>query len=611
MNSVFFGKGYQLMEQVMEQEHSQRLKSLRERISCQNAWGVMVPYNNCFQSEYMADCDHRLAWLTGFKGSAGLAIILENQAALFVDGRYTLQAPQEVDSHSYSVQPCGFDSIKEWLGKQPTKGGVLLYDPWLHTVHQVAAYHKHLDPLGIILEPCETNLVEEIWVDRPAVPCHPFLPHPEQWSGKGFKDKLLPILENMHSKNADYFIVTCPESLSWLLNIRGNDAPFTPSCQAFSVIDHQGHVQGFTDLRKVTDDIRIHCGHSVSWFDFQLFLTVVSSFVDKKVLADFSQLPQKVFDCLKKATAKILHETDPCILGRALKNDVEQKGAAATHQRDSVAVINFLAWLEKTCPLQPITESQAADYLLKQRQNQVNFQGESFPTISAIGAHAAIVHYNPDPLTNAVLSENALYLIDSGGQYLDGTTDTTRTIAIGNPNAEQKDRFTRVLKGHIALSTIVFPPETTGQQLDILARQFLWQVGLDYEHSTGHGIGSYLNVHEGPHRIGKRGEGVALQPGMLVTNEPGYYKTGEYGIRIESVLLVVRVQKNKGEDWLGFKTLTLVPIDHHLIDVSLLTVQEIKWINDYHARIYNKLSTKVDAQTKGWLQQATKDIKFC
>ncbi len=596
------------MKKVMEQEHSQRLKSLRERISLQNAWGAMAPYSNCFQSEYMADRDHHLEWLTGFKGSAGLAIVLETQAALFVDGRYTLQAHQEVDGHSYSVQPCGFDSIKEWLGQQSTKGGILLYDSWLQTVQQVAAYRKHLDPLGIILKSCDANLVEEIWYDRPAVSCHPFLPHPERWSGKNFKEKLKPILEEMHLKNADYFIVTCPESISWLLNIRGNDTPFTPSCQAFVIIDHQGQVQGFTDLKKITDDVRAHCGPSVSWFNFQLFLDVASSFVDKKVLADFSQLPQKVFDCLKKATAKVFHEPDPCILGRALKNEVEQKGAEVTHQRDSVAVINFLAWLERTYPLQSITESKASDYLLEQRQKQANFQGESFPTISAVGPNAAIVHYHPDPSTSAVIGGNSLYLIDSGGQYLDGTTDTTRTVAIGKPTAEQKDRFTRVLKGHIALSTIVFPSGTTGQQLDVFARQFLWQVGLDYEHSTGHGIGSYLNVHEGPHRIGKRGEGAVLQLGMLVTNEPGYYKTGEYGIRIESVMLVVPVQKNEGGTFLGFKTLTLVPIDHHLIDISLLTAQEIKWINDYHARIYNELSARVDEQTEVWLQQATESI---
>ena len=595
----------------MKQDYLGRLKLLREKISAQNAQGLIVPYNNCFQSEYMADCDHRLAWLTGFKGSAGLAVVLIDTAALFVDGRYTLQASQEIGKHRFSVQPYSLDSIKKWLEQETLERQILLYDPWLHTVQQLASYQKHLDPLGVILQPCKENLIDEIWIDRPALPIHPYIPHLECWSGKSSQDKLIPILENMRSKHADHHIITCPESVSWLLNIRGHDSPFTPSCQVFVVINHEGMVWVFGDLDKVTNEVRFHCGSFVLWMEPQQFLPIISSFSSKKILADFAQLPQKVFECLRQAKASVVHENDPCLLGRALKNAVEQKGAEAAHQRDGVAVINFLAWLDRSYRERQITEIEAADYLLEQRKKQEHFQEESFPTISAMGPHGAIVHYHANGLTNAILLGNSLYLIDSGGQYLDGTTDITRTIAIGEPTPEQKGHFTRVLKGHIALATAIFPVGTIGQQLDVLARQFLWQIGLDYEHSTGHGIGSYLNVHEGPHRIGKKGEGVALHAGMLVTNEPGYYNAGAYGIRIESVLLVVPMPKNGEGTFLRFKTLTLVPIDHRLIDMSLLTEQEISWINDYHSRVYDELSIKVDEHAKAWLQQATKPVKFC
>ncbi|WP_165380302.1 aminopeptidase P family protein [Candidatus Finniella inopinata] len=590
----------------MNKNHSLRLESLRQLISSFKGWGFLVPYSNCFQNEYMADCDHRLQWLTGFKGSAGLVIVLANHAALFVDGRYTVQAPQEVETRNFSVEPYSVDSIEKWLSQHSPAGQVLLYDSWLYTVQQISSYKKHLDPLGITLEPCDDNLIDAVWVDRPVRPCEPFVPHPDEFSGKSFKNKLEPILASMKLKSLDYMIMTNPESISWLLNMRSNDTPFTPSCQAFLIIDHGGGVQAFTDLKKVTQDVRNHSGDPVSWCEFKQFLDVVSSFSTKKVRVDFGQLPQKILDCLRHAKAEVLHETDPCILGRALKNDVEQAGAIAAQERDSIAVINFLAWLERSYQNKKITELDTVAELLKQRQKQTYFQGESFSTISAVGPHAAIVHYHPDPLTNTILSEDAIYLLDSGGQYLDGTTDTTRTIALGQPTDEQKDRFTRVLKGHIALASIIFPDGTTGQQLDVLARQFLWHVGLDYEHSTGHGIGSYLNVHEGPQRIGKGGHGAVLQPGMLVTNEPGYYKAGEYGIRIESVLLVIPLNSN----FLGFKTLTLIPIDRMLMDVSLLTKQEIEWINAYHDKIFTKLSSKVDEQSTGWLQEATKPIKF-
>ena len=590
------------------QLYKDRLTNLRKKIAHYHGDGILIPHADRFQAECLCAADQHLAWLTGFTGSAGLAIVLQSQAALFVDGRYTLQAHHQVHAEHFSIQPYCLKNVASWLKEHCQPGYVLLYDPWLHTVQQIKNYQKSFSEAAIVLKPCSTNLVKELWSTSDEETIHPFTVHPLKWSGESSEEKIQKIIAFLNQEQADQLVITSPSSIAWLLNIRGQDVPYTPDCRAFGILHQTGALDIFTDLQKVTKDIEIHCGPHVFWRDFSQFPVFLSQAYEKTVIIDPCQASHYIALELQKAKATLLERRDPCLLGRALKNQCEQEGAIAAHQRDGVAVTHFLAWLLELTTHTPVSELEAATYLLQQRQLQPYFQSESFPLISAAADHGAIVHYFPTPETNALIKPNMIYLVDSGGQYYDGTTDITRTVAIGTPTLEQKDRFTRVLKGHIALADIKFPLGTTGHQLDVLARQYLWQIGLDYEHSTGHGVGSYLAVHEGPHQIGKTVNSVPLQPGMIVSNEPGYYKTHEYGIRIENLMLVVPVETQGKHTMLGFKTLTLVPIDQNLIETGLLTPSEKKWLNDYHAYTFEKISPFVTGNVLAWLKQATHPI---
>ncbi len=593
---------------MFRNSYTGHLSGLREKIKIYKAAGILIPQADRFQNEYIQSSDNYLEWLTGFTGSAGLAIVLKDKAALFVDGRYTLQAADQVNINDFSIEPYTLLSIIQWLTTNCINNKSILYDPWLHTIQQIEGYNISLQTIDLTLKPCIPNFLEELAIDRPPYQFSAFEVHDEQWAGETTKNKLQIFLDNLLKRDGDSFIITYPQSISWTLNIRCESAHHNPACSSYMIINKDGLIAAFAPLLNVTDRLKQHCGKQVSWYDIKDFEGYLENLRGKKVILDPALVPNQIFLVLKKLQSTIIYTTDPSILARAVKNKIEQRGMENAHKKDGVAVINFLSWLDKEVHARPIYELEAADYLLKERQKQLDFRDESFAIVSAAGAHGAIVHYKPTLATNAFVKPNMLYLVDSGGHYNNGTTDVTRTVAVGEPTLEQKDHFTRVLKGHIALAQAIFPIGTTGHQLDILARQFLWQVGLDYDHGTGHGVGSYLNVHEGPHQISKRLNTTPLQPGMVVTNEPGYYKKDEYGIRIENIMLVESVQVEKEREVLGFKTLTLVPIDHRLIKFSLLNESERQWLNDYHKRIYDELHDQVDEEAKIWLFEATKKL---
>ncbi len=582
-----------------------RLFRLQQALKNHHADGLVVPRVDCYQGEYVALCDERLAWLTGFSGSAGMAIVLTNRACLFVDGRYTLQANQQVATDRVDVRSRSSANIKQWLMEHMEPGSTLLYDSWLHTHQQFNELHGIVGDWGCNLKACTVNPIDTIWDDRPARPTSLAQPHPIEWSGEESQSKRQKISHILSRVKTDALVLTSPESIAWLLNIRGRDVPHTPVCQAFVIVKQDTSVNIFINMKKVTAELVEYCGYNVEWYPEDSFTDALQQLGDQRVLVDPCQVPQKVVNILHASGAKIIYGDDPCILLRSVKNTTELKGAYASHKRDAVAIVNFLSWLLKSVETEEITELGASLYLKAERQKQPLYQDISFVTISSIGSNGAIIHYHPTRESDRVLTKNNLYLVDSGGQYLDGTTDVTRTVSIGRPTAEQMDRYTRVLKGHIALATTIFPVGTSGQQLDVLARQYLWQVGLDYEHGTGHGVGSFLCVHEGPHRISKYGSLVPLQPGMVVSNEPGYYKSGEYGIRIENLVTVVKLPPMGEHPMLGFENLTLVPFDKKLIDISMLTKAEREWIDAYHHKVWEALSPLVGPDVVEWLREAT------
>ncbi len=585
-----------------------RLFRLQQALKDHHADGLVVPRVDCYQGEYVALCDERLAWLTGFNGSAGMAIVLTNRACLFVDGRYTLQANQQVLTDRVDVRSRTSSSIRDWLMECIEPGSTLLYDPWLHTHQQFKELQNIVSDLGCNLKACVINPIDTVWDDRPTPPLSLVRTHPIEWSGEESQSKRQKISYILNKVKADALVLTSPESIAWLLNLRGQDVPHTPISHAFVIVKSDTNVEVFINMKKVTTEVVEYCGYNVEWFPQESFMDILQQLSEKRVLVDPYQVPQKVVNILQASGAKIIFEDDPCILLRSVKNTTELRGAHAAHKRDAVALVNFFAWLLKSIETQEVTELEASLHLKAERQKQPLFQDLSFVTISSVGSNGAIIHYHPTRESDRILTKDNLYLVDSGGQYLDGTTDVTRTLAIGQPTEEQKDRYTRVLKGHIALATTIFPVGTNGQQLDVLARQYLWQVGLDYEHGTGHGVGSYLSVHEGPHRISKYASFTPLQPGMIVSNEPGYYKPGEYGIRIENLVTVVKLPFIGEHPMLGFENLTLVPFDKKLIDVSMLSKTEREWIDTYHHKVWEALSPLVGSETIDWLKVATEPL---
>lgn len=583
---------------------SDHLLKLRKFLKENQVEGMIVPRVNCFQGEYVAPFEERLAWLTGFTGSAGFAIVLLEKACLFVDGRYTLQAQKQIDHSVFETRGFNQSEIRRWLGEYLPSNGVILYDPWLHTIQQFKEWKLLITEAGGIFQACEENPIDKVWQNKPSSILRSVVPHPLEWSGQESIEKRKKICRILEQAKVNSLVLTSPDSIAWLLNIRGGDVRFTPICHAFVILRADASVDVYIDLNKVTDEILEYCGPTVRWNAGETFIEAISD-LEGNILLDPKQTPQKIVESLQMGRVKVIYGDDPCVIMRAIKNTVELKGAHAAHQRDGVAMVNFLAWLDKNVLSTEITEIDAAKYLESERRKQPNFQDLSFSSISSAGANAAIVHYHPIPETNTPLKKNSLYLIDSGGQYLEGTTDITRTVAIGEPTEEQKDRYTRVLKGHIALASAVFPIGTTGNQLDVLARLHLWKAGLDFDHGTGHGVGSYLNVHEGPHRISKVVNTVALQPGMIVSNEPGYYKAGEYGIRLENLITVVKAAVGGEREMLTFENLTLIPYDKKLISMEQLSSEEKEWIDTYHQKVWDSLALSIEPESVEWLREAT------
>ncbi|MGD9851046.1 MAG: aminopeptidase P family protein [Nitrospirales bacterium] len=588
------------------------LSALREFLGRQGLTGLIIPHSDEYQNEYLPPCAERLAWLTGFTGSAGTAVVLKTQAAIFVDGRYTLQVAGQVDANQFSIHHSGTTSPNDWISHEAQATERIGYDPRLHTPNELEQYQKAAEQANAQLIPCESNPIDEIWQDRPGSPMALVQPHPEHYAGQSSQEKRNRLCRNFAQEHIDAAVVTSPDSIAWLLNIRGADVPHTPLPLSHAILYGTGEVVLFLPHQKVSGELRNHLGSDVtitSPEDFEAALEKLGR--DKqRVLCDPSKTNSWVFRVLSEHGATIVKGEDPCALPKACKNETEILGAYAAHRRDAVAVCQFLAWLARESSHGTVTELDAAAYLEECRKKQPLWKDASFPTISGAGANGAIVHYRSSQKTNRKLEDGTLYLVDSGGQYLDGTTDITRTLAIGTPSEEHRDRYTRVLKGHIALATARFPEGTTGSQLDALARAPLWVVGLDYDHGTGHGVGSYLGVHEGPHRIAKGVNTVALRPGMIVSNEPGYYKAGAYGIRLENLVVVIPETKLNGSDRLffTFDTITIVPFDRSLIERTLLSDQECSWLNAYHVRIWNELRDAVEGETRKWLDGATRPL---
>jgi len=589
-----------------------RVHQLRSQLVQQGLSGFIIPHADEYQNEYLPPCAERLAWVTGFTGSAGTAVVLSRQAAVFVDGRYVLQVRNQVDLGIFQPQHISEVSVHDWLSSVLKPGDRLGYDPWLHTPKEINMLRQACTRVQAELMSCQANPVDTIWTDRPQVLGAPVVPHSTVYAGQSAEEKRQELARKLKNDRIDVVVLTAPDSIAWLLNIRGGDVSHTPLPLGFACVRSDESAMLFLNGTKVSESLLDHLGPNVRVASLEEFGATLEKIgrEGRRVLCDPQRTASFVFDQLKKAGAEVVEGEDPCVLPKACKSPVEITGTREAHKRDGAAVCGFLAWLAREAPQGELTELAAQSHLDSCRQQQALWKDLSFPTISAGGPHGAIVHYQATTETNRPLIPDTLYLVDSGGQYLDGTTDITRTVAIGTPTPEQRACYTRVLKGHIALAMAIFPKGTTGTQLDTLARQPLWEVGLDYDHGTGHGVGSYLGVHEGPQRISKASSTVALQKGMIISNEPGYYKAGEFGIRLENLVLVVSEEPRGSTDreWFAFETLTVVPFDQTLIDSLLLTSKEIDWVNTYHEHVRETLASFVNPITQSWLRDATSPL---
>ncbi|MFZ5608094.1 MAG: aminopeptidase P family protein [Pseudomonadota bacterium] len=590
---------------------AENLAALRAELSKRCLDGFVVPLTDEHMSEYVAPYAKRLAWLTGFLGSAGTAVVLADKAALFIDGRYTIQAKDEVDETLFALVDFPATTPAQWLEKNAAPGQRIGYDPWLHGIAWVEETQGRLAAIDAELVALDDNPIDAVWASQPARPTHPIVPHDVTHAGLTHDEKLAAIAEAIAAARADACVLAALDSIAWAFNIRGADIANTPVGLAFAIVDKHGAAQLFTDPEKVAPPLARHLGEAVRLAPRDEFAAALDALGKARavVLLDKTNIVAAIFARLQKAGARIVKGRDPTLIPKACKNAVEAEGARAAHVRDGAAVCEFLAWFESEALKGGLSEIAAADYLAARRRRRNLFQDLSFRTISAAGPHAAIPHYSVTPRSNLEIPLNSVFLIDSGGQYLDGTTDITRTVAVGDAPLEARQRFTLVLKGHIALATARFPEGTPGRALDTLARQALWRSGLDFDHGTGHGVGSYLAVHEGPQRIAKANADEPLRPGMILSNEPGYYKAGAYGIRIENLVLI-REARAAGDErpMLGFETLTLAPIDRTMIEASLLDDGEKDWLNGYHAMVWARLADEVDPAIRPWLEQATRPI---
>jgi Xaa-Pro aminopeptidase len=593
-----------------------RLAALRASLRAAGLTGFLVPHADEHQSEYLPPAAERLAWLTGFTGSAGMAIVLTHEAAIFIDGRYTLQAEQQVDHAAFAREHLIDAPPAKWLAAHAKKGDRIGYDPWLMTVGEVRRFAEACASAEAELVPVEANPIDALWTDRPAAPMAPVSLQPAALAGEEADAKVERLQATLMEKKIHAAVLTQPDSIAWLLNIRGGDVAHNPVALAYAVLPATGKPEVFIDGRKLSNSVRAALTEIADPREPAVLQTALANLGRRhaRVLVDPQTVSEAVARAIETAGGTLVEGGDPVALPRARKNAVEIAGIRRAHIRDGAAMVRFLAWFDREGANGRHDEIALADKLREFRAETATRDGSelvdaSFDTISGAGPNGAIIHYRVTPESARVLSPGELYLIDSGAQYRDGTTDITRTLSTGNPTAEMRDRFTRVLKGHIGIATARFPVGATGAQIDSFARRALWQAGLDFDHGTGHGVGAFLSVHEGPARISKAGT-VPLEPGMLLSNEPGYYKTGAYGIRIENLVLVRPPESLPGGDRpvLSFETVSFAPIDARLVEVAMLTGEERDWLNAYHASVAAKVGHLLNEAERDWLVKATKAI---
>ncbi|HKB00047.1 MAG TPA: aminopeptidase P family protein [Methyloceanibacter sp.] len=603
---------FQLFDDVSSPGASgERIEALQGELKSRKLKGFLVPHSDEHQSEYLAPQFERLAWLTGFTGSAGNAVVLDKDAALFVDGRYILQARAQTDPALFEVLQTPEAKASSWIAEKLAKGASVGYDPSLHTVKEIERLTETLAKSGIKLVPVETNLIDAIWQDRPKPMATAVVPHGIEYAGRSAQEKIRDVQAALAAEKTDAVLLTLLDSIAWLFNIRGGDIKHTPVALAFAIVPASGRPTLFIDPAKIGDNVKGEIRETADLAEPASLMDRLKTLgeAQARVRLDPETAPMRLAQALKADGARIVPGQDPCLLPKAIKNATEIAGARTAHLRDGVAMVRFLAWLDEVAVPGKIDEVAAAIKLEDRRRESGQLKDISFDTISASGPNGAIVHYRPTTKSKRLLETGSLYLIDSGAQYREATTDVTRTIAIGTPSADMRRHYGLVLKAHIAIATARFPKGTRGQDLDPFARRPLWEAGLDFDHGTGHGIGSYLSVHEGPQRLSRLGT-VELEPGMILSNEPGYYREGHYGIRLENLVLVTPLEKIPGgtREMMGFETLTLVPFDRRLIDPKQLLPRELAWLNAYHARVRREIEPILLSDDRAWLRHATAPI---
>jgi Xaa-Pro aminopeptidase len=604
---MFEAKFQSFADAASSHESAARVAALRDELKRLTLDGYLLPRADAHQNEYVPKNAERLAWLTGFTGSAGFAIMLEKEAAIFVDGRYVIQVRQEIDPSIFTPLDIAETSPAQWLAQHADEGARIGYDPWVHTSGQIERFAKALEGKRVELVPLESNPVDALWTDRPPEPMGRVSLHPPRYAGETAASKIKRLKAGLGG--ADALLLSDPHAICWAFNIRGADVAHTPIALCFALLPKDGAPRLFIDDAKLDAKTRTTLEKLVS-------VKAPAALIDdllsagtrgETVLFDAATAPVKLIETLRAAGGKPRVADDPAALPKAIKNKAELAGARAAHIRDGAALTRFLAWFSEAAPRGGLTEITAAEALETFRREGGDLRDISFPTISAFGEHAAIPHYRVTEKSNLKIGKG-VYLVDSGAQYLDGTTDVTRTVVVGRASRQLRDHFTRVLKGHIAIARAVFPKGVSGAQLDAFARRPLWEAGLDFDHGTGHGVGAYLSVHEGPQRISKLGT-TPLQPGMILSNEPGYYRAGEYGIRLENLVIVERREIAGAErEMYGFETITLAPFDLACVEPKLMSAEEIAWLNAYHAQVRKTLSPLVDAKTRKWLREATRAL---
>lgn len=610
------------MPQDQKNSYHDKVKSLRHAMHEHGVQGYLIPRADEYQGEFVAPYAERLRWLTGFTGSGGCALVLPESAFVLTDGRYTLQAVQQVDEGLFKTGDYIKKPLAKWIAEHAGENTIIGFDPWLHTPLQIEKIQKEAHKHTIILKPIAQNLIDQIWCDQPEKPAAPITKFPDDIAGLSTSEKRAKIAKIIMEQDATAALITMPDSIAWLLNLRGGDIDYIPSILSYALLKQSGALTWFLDPGKISDALRRQLGDDVQIIPPNEMQAHLSEYADKHILIDPARTPIWFKTTLESHGAHIKTAPDPTITAKAIKTHAEQTAIRNAHIADGVALVKFLKFLDEEGQDSKHSEISITQKLKSFRAENPAFKGNSFPTIAGFAQNGAIIHYRADAKTDTTLTPGNLLLVDSGGQYLSddsisgspaspcaGTTDITRTIAIGQASLDMKQSFTRVLKGHIALAQTQFPVGTTGAQIDVLARKPLWDVGLDYAHGTGHGVGCYLAVHEDSANISSRGQ-APFEPGMLLSNEPGYYKEGAYGIRIEN-LVFVRAQEEQGGQalkMLHFETISLAPIDRTLILPEMLSQGERSWLNAYHEKVYEMLSPLLDAACKAWLKEQTKAV---